>query len=189
MAQMRARAFALRDVFPDLLSGNLAEEFEGLAPERVERGPDHARDITPPPARPDLVTWTDQYGAEWETTEAEKARLMLDIVASASSAELAEFWLNNIGIPQLVVDAIEASAVAIKVYSADGKVHSVCATHRDAVRKLTDLVARGDRIALIGQNQALLAEVKENDSDARWRDGAAAMLAELEATMSAEAAE
>lgn len=44
MLQFRARSFALRDAFPDLLLGLSAEEVED-----VGIGPDHARDITPAP--------------------------------------------------------------------------------------------------------------------------------------------
>lgn len=49
MLQMRARSFALRDAFPDLLLGMSAEESHDAGV-----GPDHARDVTPsditPPA-------------------------------------------------------------------------------------------------------------------------------------------
>lgn len=61
MLKMRARSFALRDVFPDILGGMyIAEELQGIQPD--------IKDITPPPPPPvELTAVTEIMEPEKET--------------------------------------------------------------------------------------------------------------------------
>jgi hypothetical protein len=64
MLQMRARAFALRDVFPDVLRGMAsAEEMADFIPTNGGSGGDGARTkivVPPPPPAPDAVVWEEE---------------------------------------------------------------------------------------------------------------------------------
>ena len=84
MMQMRARSWALRDVFPDVLRGMpIAEEVQDMEP----------RDITPRPARQSAVQIAQQTQAHELTDAQEKLLADLEAVADTGKKALEASWL------------------------------------------------------------------------------------------------
>jgi hypothetical protein len=156
MRQMRARAFALRDVFPDVLRGlPVAEEIMDTPIEK-NMGP---ADVVTPPALPALPTWPqDAFDKKLPTFHKAMAdgKSADDIVAWAKTkGELTPEQEAAIRAPAASKDAAPSFAsIADKLTKA--KDADALALAGDLIKSVADEAQRGELQALYDRREAEL---------------------------------
>ena len=178
MMQMRARGFALRDAFPDVLKGLITAEEAQDYPDEAK--PRQAKDITPrnpldviaPPEIPAITSEPATIHAAFEADQ--EAEAVNALVAEATAADIEIVDIPEVAVAQKTVDvASEQQSVPV---AADGfalmlpgkdkpaSVHASLDEWQDAYEAMAEKVATSGKVPA-RDRMTKLRELKEINED------------------------